>query len=119
MHGLIFSPTIEPVHDGAVLPGKSYELLQNRNYNKVAYLMGFNSKEAAGWLDRRVIFDIPVSLLGAPILESYDANITRLIPEDMNVRRAQAPFVAVQIRNKYLRITELIVLNPRKFENVR
>lgn len=80
--------------------------------------MGFNSEEAAGWLETRVFFNIPISIIGAPLLWSFDANNSRLIPIDMNVHRSDLRTVGISIRNYYFNKLIPIFLSPDQFENV-
>lgn len=44
--GLLFAPVIEPEHDGAVLTGRSHELLENGDFHQVPIIIGYTSLEA-------------------------------------------------------------------------
>lgn len=83
----------------------------------MSYLLGFNSKEAAGWLETSVIFNTPISILGAPLLASFDFNNSRLVPVNMNVDRSKLNEVGRAIRNYYFNFLP-ILLSPIKFESV-
>lgn len=44
--GLPMGPVTEPEHSGAVITGKSYELLHNGHFNQVPMIIGHTSLEA-------------------------------------------------------------------------
>lgn len=48
LSGLLFSPSIEPEHEGAVITGESYKLLENGDFQRVPSIVGFNSLEFGG-----------------------------------------------------------------------
>ncbi|XP_050498030.1 juvenile hormone esterase-like isoform X1 [Diabrotica virgifera virgifera] len=76
-NGLMFAPTIEPYHEGAVLTERSYESLATGRFNKVPVLMGFVSQEGA---------DIYQSFHKIrPYLFIYDLFQEKLLPNDLNI----------------------------------
>lgn len=44
--GLPLGPVVEPESSGAIITGKSYDLLKNGDFNKVPILIGHTSLEA-------------------------------------------------------------------------
>lgn len=46
-NGLIFTPVVEPKHDGAFFSEKSHELLRNGNFARVPLIVGYNSLEVS------------------------------------------------------------------------
>lgn len=80
--------------------------------------MGFNSKEASGWLEHNAIFNLPINLVGAPLLAALDLNNSKLVPHDMNVESHNLRTVTQKIRNLYFERYQLIVLHSRRLEDV-
>ncbi|KAL1498381.1 hypothetical protein ABEB36_009188 [Hypothenemus hampei] len=74
--GLPLGPVIEPEHDEAIITGKSHDLLQNGNFNKVPVIVGLNSNEAKSFLG--LFIDIL-----KPLFTRYDLNLARLAPYDL------------------------------------
>ncbi|CAG9827589.1 unnamed protein product [Diabrotica balteata] len=79
-NGLMFAPTIEPYHEGAVLTERSYEILAAGKFNKVPVLMGFVSQEGA---------DIYQSFNNIrPYLFIYDLFREKLLPKNLNISKS-------------------------------
>lgn len=64
LHGLLFSPCIEPDVAGAVVTEKSYALLESGRFNQVPSIIGHNSLEAmvASYCNKLFVVNI-ISLL--------------------------------------------------------
>ncbi|RZC34029.1 cholinesterase 1-like [Asbolus verrucosus] len=73
---LPFSPTLEPEHEDAFISERSYELLKAGDFERVPYIVGFNSQEAGG---------VRMGLeFGEPLLGMLPSQV--LIPPGLNNR---------------------------------
>ncbi|KAF5278664.1 hypothetical protein FQA39_LY00706 [Lamprigera yunnana] len=77
LNGLPYGPTIEPLHSGAVVVNRSYELLQNGAFHRIPYMMGFNSEEG-------ISFDELLNYIRAYLLK-YDLLPTELTTASLNI----------------------------------
>lgn len=56
LNGLPFAPSVEPLHDDAVLTKHSNELFVNGKFNTVPFMIGFTAQEASIVQDGIVTF---------------------------------------------------------------
>lgn len=117
MHGLIYAPTIEPEHDGAVVLERSHFWISQGNFHKVPYLLGFTSKEAGGWLSTKLL-EIPLGILGAGYMFTYALIRKRFVPIDMNVEEEKQTELGEKIVHKYFSKRFLITTSSKHFESV-
>ncbi|CAG9761134.1 unnamed protein product [Ceutorhynchus assimilis] len=75
-NGMPLGPAVEPEHEGAVITGKSHELLRTGQFNKIPVMLGLNSNEAKSFLG--LFIDVL-----KPLFTRYDLNIARLAPYDL------------------------------------
>lgn len=107
-HDLIYTPTIEPVHDSAAITERSHYQLTQGNFHKVPYLLGFNSRESGGWLTTSQLFSTSFGLLLAGVIPQYEINNTLFIPISMNVERNKQAELGKKIYQKYFNMTPVI-----------
>ncbi|CAG9856921.1 unnamed protein product [Phyllotreta striolata] len=91
--GLVFSPVIEPPHEGAFFSSYSHQLLSEGKFNRVPVIMGINSNEA------NVIDDIP--LIIDIFLEAYDIDYSNLAPADLTNNSLDRDTAGFSIRFYY------------------
>lgn len=66
-----------------------------------------------------LFFGVPVGLLGAGYIFTYDLDNNRFIPIDMNVARGDRNVLGRKIHQKYFSTIPLVTLSPRNLESVR
>ncbi|XP_017772568.1 PREDICTED: venom carboxylesterase-6-like [Nicrophorus vespilloides] len=95
LNGLPYSPTLEPEHDDAVLSLGSHELFRTGEFNRIPYIIGFNSEESS------VLLELLDYL--RPYLLSYDFVPTNLVPDDLNVPKISLDYIQAgyKIKIKY------------------
>ncbi|CAH1376175.1 unnamed protein product [Tenebrio molitor] len=85
---LAFSPALEPEHDDAFITESSYDLLKTGDFERVPYVVGFNSEESGG---ARAAIEI-----GEPLLNMLPNDL--LVPPGMNNK---AKIIGDEIRKFY------------------
>ncbi|KAJ8920365.1 hypothetical protein NQ315_005229 [Exocentrus adspersus] len=91
--GLVVAPVIEPEHEGAVLTGKSHQLLSDGQFHKVPIIIGYTSLEAR-------LSEIPD--IFRIFLLQYDLQPSKLVPIDMGITSLiTRSSVGRQIRSHY------------------
>ncbi|KAJ8920376.1 hypothetical protein NQ315_005242 [Exocentrus adspersus] len=75
--GLVVAPVIEPEHEGAVLTGKSHQLLSDGQFHKVPIIIGYTSLEAR-------LSEIPGVLLSINVYKSF--SIDRIMCGEIYVK---------------------------------
>ncbi|KAJ8983203.1 hypothetical protein NQ317_016424 [Molorchus minor] len=91
--GLVFTPVIEPEHEGAILTENSHQLLERGEFNRVPLIIGYNSLEA-------LLSEIPELLRIWLLL--YDVQPSRLVPVNMNIGSSLTrASVGLNIKTKY------------------
>ncbi|KAJ8955015.1 hypothetical protein NQ318_000447 [Aromia moschata] len=91
--GLVFTPVIEPDHDGAIVTKKSHQLLSDGEFNAVPVIIGYTSLEA-------LLQEIP-ALLRVWLL-TYDVQPSRLVPINLNIASSfTRASVGLQVKTQY------------------
>ncbi|KAJ8923240.1 hypothetical protein NQ315_001796, partial [Exocentrus adspersus] len=80
--GIPFAPTIEPEHPNAFVTKKPHQVLQNGDFIKVPYIIGFNSAEA---FSAKSAFT-----MASPLLRFYDIDAEILVPSGMNAGKKKS-----------------------------
>ncbi|GJQ72647.1 hypothetical protein Trydic_g1309 [Trypoxylus dichotomus] len=93
LNGPVFAPTIEHLHDGAVLNGCYYQSLKNGRFNQVPLIIGYNSAEAYWFTD--------VIQLLSPLAVMYDVFPTFLVPDSMRADPIDRVIVGRKIQEHY------------------
>ncbi|KAG5893277.1 hypothetical protein JTB14_002680 [Gonioctena quinquepunctata] len=91
VNGIPFAPTIEPVHLNAFIAEKSHQLLEEKHFMKVPYIIGFNSEE--------ISIVKPALKMALPLLQRYDIDPRILVPSGMN--EAKIDEAGNEIKNFY------------------
>lgn len=92
--------------------------LSRGNFHKVPYLLGFTSKEAAGWFSLNDLSATPIGMLMAKAIAGFDLDNRGLIPTSMNVESGKQTELGRKIYEKYFNTTPA-ALSLTKFERVR
>ncbi|XP_030764669.1 carboxylesterase 4A-like [Sitophilus oryzae] len=101
LDGLVFAPTAEVHHPGAVFANKSHEALKDGNINRVPIIIGFNSQEAIPFVD--------VLKYLKPYLATYDLFATRLVTDSLNIKSFIIKLVLARlIRLKYFGLIPIV-----------
>nr|XP_023024146.1 liver carboxylesterase 1-like [Leptinotarsa decemlineata] len=76
VNGIPFAPTIEPVHEDAFISNKSHQLLEEKQYLNVPYIIGFNTEE--------ISILKPALTMALPFLRIFDIDPRIIAPSGTN-----------------------------------
>ncbi|KAJ8955012.1 hypothetical protein NQ318_000444 [Aromia moschata] len=110
--GFFYAPVIEHDHDGAFITEKMYESLKNGEFNAVPLITGINSEESLWWFDEKD---------SKNIAETFDNNISLLVPLDMNIEdieiKEKAGTEVKEIYSPHANFTENILVMFKYFSD--
>lgn len=94
LNGLPFAPSVEPLHDDAVLTKHSNELFVNGKFNTVPFMIGFTAQEAS------IVQDVIERT--RPYIAHWDILPQLLVPANLNVSsKMKRKEIAMKIKTYY------------------
>ncbi|XP_057654109.1 venom carboxylesterase-6-like isoform X1 [Diorhabda carinulata] len=91
--GIMYSPVMEPCHEGAFFCNRSDDLLKNGEYYRVPVIIGVNSNEGVVAKDLPALFRL--------YLIKYDIDYKSLAPTDLTSSSSNKSSAAIDIRFHY------------------
>lgn len=82
------------------------------------YLTGFTSNELGGYLASDAFLGLPLQAFLLPQLALIDADVSRLVPLDMNASPINSLIAGTSLKELYFGLLTLITASPRQFERV-
>ncbi|CAH1119274.1 unnamed protein product [Phaedon cochleariae] len=104
LNGLVYGPVIEPDLPGAVITGKSHELLSEGKFHDIPLMVGYTSLEA--------MFG-SISALIRVWLAKYDTNPTLLVPPSMNTGSVTKSLIAPSLKRKYFGLIPIAISSKK------